>query len=212
MVTTINMTNLMWTCYDLLSFGVAYAPKLLSRALGMIGQHPAVKARLHADLNGVTKECESSPVPYLDAVLLETRRLIMTEDPLAMSRVARADLRIGKDIEIPQGSVVVPYDHHGKFEFQPDRFLTADGAAVKQPEWMPFASGNEKPSAFVFATQHLFTKADTGFSNIGVAKGYTCTCTKRTSHSRKIPYTGVVHGTLLKVPWKMLSEPYFEEF
>ena len=122
----------------------------LAWALYDLGRHPAVRARLRAELDDAGPDADPAQVarlPYLSAVCNETLRLhtLLAE----VGRVTAAPLDLAGHT-LPAGSSVVVltmaiHDDPGLYpqprQFQPDRFLERSYTAT---EFLPFGGGHRR--------------------------------------------------------------------
>jgi cytochrome P450 len=114
-------------------------PSALESAWYLLGRHPKVERRLHAELDG------SKGHRYLDAVLLETLRLFPPARHI--DRCPVHDLRVG-DVRLEQGAnvlvspLVTQVDsrvYERPAEFDPDRWL--GGRERVRGAYVPFGAG-----------------------------------------------------------------------
>lgn len=126
----------------------------LAWALWLLHRHPEVRARLEAELRGISDPEQLASRPYLEAVCLETLRL----RPIAASvvRVLVRPMTLGR-YQLPAGVAVSPnmLALHQRPElypepdvFDPQRFLDRTFAPH---EFMPFGGGHRRCLGAAFA-------------------------------------------------------------
>nr|XP_054768569.1 cytochrome P450 2U1-like [Lytechinus pictus] len=103
-------------------------------------------------------------LPYCDATVLEIMR-IRPVLPISLPHMTSADVPLGA-YTIPKGTIIVPNIwavHHDPkewrdpSEFNPDRFLSADGQkVVKHDAWMPFSVGRRDCLGLQLAKMETF--------------------------------------------------------
>ncbi|XP_041477517.1 cytochrome P450 2U1-like [Lytechinus variegatus] len=117
--------------------------------------HPDIQTRVQNELDAVVGHGrqptmdDRANLPYCHATLMEIMR-IRPVLPLSLPHMTSADVTLGP-YTIPKGTIVIPNlwaVHHDPkdwcepHEFNPDRFLIADGqTVVKNEAWMPFSVG-----------------------------------------------------------------------
>ncbi|MFJ8041862.1 cytochrome P450 [Kitasatospora sp. NPDC096147] len=125
----------------------------LTFTLHLLGQHPEVQARVHAEVDGLLGDgrrpaaADYNELPYLTMVLKEAMRLFPAAP--VIGRRAVAESVIGGTV-IPAGAnvMVSPYvihRHLGHWEdperFDPERFTPEAEAARHRYAWFPFGGG-----------------------------------------------------------------------
>ncbi|MGW2819003.1 cytochrome P450 [Streptomyces sp. NPDC001415] len=135
----------------------------LASALYLLGQHPEIEARLHAEVDSVLngRPASHADLPRLDLtgrILTETLRLW---PPVSfLTRRCTADTRLGP-YRIPAGQTVVysPYLIHHQADlypdpgrFDPDRWTPDNPAPPRREAFLPFAGGARKCIGDRFAT------------------------------------------------------------
>ncbi|XP_071483561.1 cytochrome P450 1A1-like [Diadema antillarum] len=164
-VCLLDDTDLLWTCYDLITMGVRTTSQLLTGTLLFLPNLPEVQAKLQQDIAdkiGLEEgplPADKPKLPAIEAVLLETLR-ISRDDPRSLVRVALADVAVG-NFDIPQGTVVVADGERIRHDaqtwkepdrFNPDRFLAADGTISMHQDLMFFGRGKRVFPAESMAT------------------------------------------------------------
>lgn len=118
----------------------------------LLAQHPAVEARLHAELDSVLggrapELTDLKRLPYTEMVVREALRLY--PPAWVYSRAAAQDMTIG-DFHIPQGAVVSVHTYalhrnpalwDDPDVFRPERFSPENEDALPRFGYLPFASG-----------------------------------------------------------------------
>ncbi|MFE2324368.1 cytochrome P450 [Streptomyces sp. NPDC059385] len=135
----------------------------LASALYLLGQHPEIEARLHAEVDSVL---DGRPATHADLPRLELTGRILTETlrlwpPVSfLTRRCTADTRLGPYL-IPAGKTVVysPYLLHHQADlypdpdrFDPDRWAPDNPAPPLRQAFLPFAGGARKCIGDRFAT------------------------------------------------------------
>jgi cytochrome P450 len=119
----------------------------------LLSQHPAVEARLHAELDaalgGRTAGQDDLPkLAYTRRVIEESMRIYPTA-PAISNRVARGDDEIGGfKVKKGQSIAIAPWllHHHRRLwdepgRFDPDRFLPEHSAGRHRFAYLPFGGG-----------------------------------------------------------------------
>ncbi|XP_076242207.1 cytochrome P450 enzyme phantom [Calliopsis andreniformis] len=116
--------------------------------------HPEEQKKLQLEMDQCLKEEEEPTLkdrecmPRLEAALAEVQR-IRSVTPLGIPHGTLKDMRIG-DYDVPKGAMIIPMQWavhtdpahwSDPLEFQPDRFLTADGRFFKPESFLPFQTG-----------------------------------------------------------------------
>jgi cytochrome P450 len=132
--------------------GVGTMGATVAWALYLVGTHPDIEERLHAEIDAVLG---GQPVSYDDLPRLELTGRIITETlrvyspAWLLTRAATCDTRLA-DHAIPAGTVIAmsPYLLHRRGdlfdrpdEFDPDRWLPERAAAVPRGAYVPFVVG-----------------------------------------------------------------------
>ena len=118
--------------------------------------HPEVQDRIHEEIDSIVgrnrlpKLVDKQELPYTWATILEIQR-IASIAPLGVVHYSGIDTTLG-DYSIPKGSMVIsnlwaihhnPEIWQNPEEFNPGRFLDADGQLREKGELIPFSTGKK---------------------------------------------------------------------
>ncbi|KAM3966329.1 cytochrome P450 [Aphomia sociella] len=210
--TAITEEELQIVCLDLLEAGMETVTNTIIFMLLHLVRNENIQKRLQAEIDNVVGQSrepsldDRSRMVYTEAVLLETLR-ISSVASVGIPHMALEDAKLGEYI-IPKGTylLLALHDLHNGSNwenpevFQPERFLTKDGALVQDDIIMPFGYGKRrcigeglsKSEMFMFLT-HLLQKF-----TLKIPEGDT------------IPSTDPVEGlTLSPKPFRVIFEPRF---
>jgi cytochrome P450 len=136
----------------LLLASVEEPPSTLEAAWYLLACHPAAEERLHAEIDGVLGDRaptgdDSGRLPYLDAVVRETLRLLpparhIDRCPIADVTIAGARVRAGSNLLVsPLVTHRDPALYDRPSAFVPERWLGPGGAELPRGSYLPFGAG-----------------------------------------------------------------------
>lgn len=148
--------------FTLLNAGIETTATTLSWALHLLGGHPEVQERVHAEITG---ELDGRLPAFEDLPRLDYTRCVLTEvmrlypPAWLLTRTATADARLG-DHRVPAGSTLVfspyliqrdPRLFNEPERFDPDRWMSRPGRTSGQHALFPFGGGARKCIGDVFS-------------------------------------------------------------
>lgn len=152
--TQFKMHNLLWLLRDLYLAGTETTSTTLKWAVLYLAAHPEKQRKCHEELDKeFSQDCvlsyaDRTKLPYVNAFIMETLRLgdIL---PLGVAHEAAEDVILEQYL-IPKGTIVTSNIRAVSMDanifpdpenFNPERFLTADGNYKAIEEMMPFGVG-----------------------------------------------------------------------
>ncbi|XP_067852274.1 cytochrome P450 2U1 [Heptranchias perlo] len=167
--TSFSEDYLFYIIGDLFVAGTDTTSNTVLWAILFMATYPEVQERVHREISAVVGESrppslkDKLHMPFTEATLMEIQRMT-TVVPLAIPHMASETVGF-KDYTIPKGSIVVanlwsvhrdPSMWEQPDEFNPSRFLDADGNIVKNEAFMPFGIGKRICMGEQMAKMELF--------------------------------------------------------
>ncbi|XP_072446724.1 cytochrome P450 2U1-like [Chiloscyllium punctatum] len=167
--TSFSEDYLFYIIGDLFVAGTDTTSNTLLWAILFMAAHPEIQERVHKEISTVIGESrppslkDKLHMPFTEATIMEIQRMT-TVVPLAIPHMASETVDF-KDYTIPKGSMVVanlwsvhrdPSMWEHPDEFNPSRFLSADGNIVKNEAFMPFGIGKRICMGEQMAKMELF--------------------------------------------------------
>ncbi|XP_078407104.1 cytochrome P450 2U1 isoform X1 [Cetorhinus maximus] len=167
--TSFSEDYLFYIIGDLFVAGTDTTSNTVLWAILFMAAHPEVQEKVQREISTVVGESrppslkDKLHMPFTEATIMEIQRMT-TVVPLAIPHMASETVDF-KDYTIPKGSIVVanlwsvhrdPSMWEHPDEFNPSRFLDADGNIVKNEAFMPFGIGKRICMGEQMAKMELF--------------------------------------------------------
>ncbi|XP_032885180.1 cytochrome P450 2U1 [Amblyraja radiata] len=167
--TNFSEDYLFYIISDLFVAGTDTTSNTLLWAILIMASYPGVQEQVYNEIRAVVGESRSPSIkdkhhmPFTEATIMEIQRMT-TVVPLAIPHMASETVDF-KGYTIPKGSIVIAnlWSVHRDVsmwekpdEFNPSRFLDADGNVVKHEAFMPFGIGKRICMGEQMAKMELF--------------------------------------------------------
>ena len=157
---------------DLFAGGTETTSTAIQWSLLYLLKHPEIQQRLQSDIDKIVPDghlpCldDRPKIPYVEAFIMEVLRCANIL-PMAVPHAVATnnDFVVFEGYTIPRGTSVVfnldsvlqdPNIFENPSEFNPGRFLDADGSVMRPKEWIPFGIGRRVCLGEAVAKMELF--------------------------------------------------------
>lgn len=155
--------QLVTTVSDLFSAGTETTATTIRFLILFLARHPDIQEKLYQEIkeqvgvSALPNNADKTKLPFAEAVIMETQRLANVL-PVGVLRRSLAPTRF-MGYDIPEGTLVVPLltnvllnpdVYEDPLQFNPNRFIDANGKLIRDPKLIPFQLGKHCPTFLDF--------------------------------------------------------------